>query len=66
MIQTPTLFRCETFDGQTLILGTNEIMSLKPIKDLEGNSYIMLNYNNLESCLNETVICENIEIYNIE
>jgi hypothetical protein len=66
MIQTPTLFRCETSDDQTLILGTNEIMSLKPIKDLEGNPYIMLKYNNLESCLNETVICKNIEIYNIE
>lgn len=66
MIQTPTLFKCTTHDGDTVILAASEIIYIVPVLDDENNPYIKVNYECSESCLNETRYVSKIEVYNIE
>ena len=66
MTQTPTLFKCTTHDGDTIILAASEIIYMDPVKDDENNPYIKVNYECPESCLNETRYVTNMEVYNIE
>lgn len=66
MTQTPTLFKCTTHDGDTIILAASEIIYMTPVKDDENNPYIKVNYECPESCLNETRYISKIEVYNIE
>lgn len=66
MTQTPTLFKCTTHDGDTIILAASEIIYMHPVLDNENNPYIKVNYECLESCLNETRYVTKVEVYNIE
>jgi hypothetical protein len=66
MTQTPTLFKCTTHDGDTIILAVSEIIYMVPAQDYEHNSYIKVNYECTESCLNETIYVSKVEVYNIE
>lgn len=66
MTQTPTLFKCTTHDGDTIILAASEIICMYPVWDDENNPYIKVYYYCTESCLNETIYVSKVEVYNIE
>lgn len=58
-----TMFRCIGVDGKdSMWLSDKEIKNIIPVKDKDGNPYLMVNYYDLDYCINSTKFFERIEI----
>lgn len=63
MIKEPTFFNCIVPNDENLILSATEIVSIVPVKDYKGDTYIKIVYEDDEFGVHTTAICKKIEIY---
>lgn len=58
-----TMFRCIGVDGKdSMWLLDKEIKNIIPVKNKDGNPHLMVNYYDMDYCINSTKFFEKIEI----
>ena len=60
-----TKFICKTNDGDVELYDT-EVLNIKPTIDKNGNAILIINYYDIEFCVNSTMLCKKVEIVNSE
>lgn len=60
-----TKFICKTNDGDVELYDT-EVLNIKPTIDKNGNAILIINYYDIEFCVNSTMYCKKVEIVNSE
>ena len=55
-------FKCET-DIETYIIPTKNIITMKPIHCHDGEPYIKVEYYDDELCINNTILCTEVNSY---
>ena len=58
-------FICKTNDRVTELYDT-ELLNIKPTIDKNGNATLIINYYDIEFCVNSTMFCDKVEIVNSE
>lgn len=58
-------FICKTNDRVTELYDT-ELLNIKPTIDKNGNAILIINYYDIEFCVNSTMFCNKVEIVNSE
>ena len=58
-------FICKTNDRVTELYDT-ELLNIKPTIDKNGNAVLIINYYDIEFCVNSTMFCDKVEIVNSE
>lgn len=58
-----TKFICKTNDGDVELYDT-EVLNIKPTIDKNGNAILIINYYDIEFCVNSTMYCKKVEIAN--
>ena len=58
-------FICKTNDRVTELYDT-ELLNIKPTIDKNGNAILIINYYDIEFCVNSTMFCNKVEIVNNE
>lgn len=58
-----TKFICKTNDGDVELYDT-EVLNIKPTIDKNGNAILIVNYYDIEFCVNSTLFCKKVEIAN--
>jgi hypothetical protein len=66
MIQTPTIFKCITYDNELEYVSANQIESITPLQSKDNCSYIKVVIYDGEFQIKSYIICLNIEVYNVE
>lgn len=58
-------FICKTND-KVIALYDTELLNIKPTIDKDGNAILIINYYDIEFCVNSTMFCNKVEIVNSE
>lgn len=58
-------FICKTNDGDVELYDT-ELLNIKPAIDNNGDALLIVNYYDIEFCVNSTMLCKKVEIVNSE
>ena len=58
-------FLCKVGDN-TIELLDKEIMNLRPSIDRSGKAVLIVNYKDLEYCVNLSIVCERVDIVEIK
>lgn len=56
-------FICKTNDRDVELYDT-EVLNIKPTIDKNGNAILIINYYDIEFCVNSTMYCKKVEIVN--
>lgn len=56
-------FICKTNDRDVELYDT-EVLNIKPTIDKNGNAILIINYYDIEFCVNSTLFCKKVEIVN--
>lgn len=60
-----TKFICKTNDGDVELYDT-EVLNIKSAIDNNGDALFIVNYYDIEFCVNSTMLCKKVEIVNSE
>lgn len=60
-----TKFICKTNDGDVELYDT-EVLNIKSAIDNNGDALLIVNYYDIEFCVNSTMLCKKVEIVNSE
>lgn len=66
MNQTPTIFRCITYNSEVEYVSATQIESITPLQSKDNCAYIKVVYYDSEFQIKSYIICSNIEVYNVE
>lgn len=58
-------FICKTNDGDVELYDT-EVLNIKSAIDNNGDALLIVNYYDIEFCVNSTMLCKKVEIVNSE